>query len=175
MTSRDFIHHLCRLYRAICSAICVRKCCFYFFRLSFILWKSDACSIERKNWKTKRIWKKYFFWSGLVRVKRKVAVGIFSFHYKSNRLVTALLQQLSVAFDCSPRSVAFLEPFKNILRSCKRYFWCCFSCVLLIRIFFLLFDMKLYFKTKVKLRNRERKLTKTKKNKSFNIFLSDFH
>lgn len=42
----------------------------------------------------------YFFWSGLARVMRKVAVGFFPFHYEI--VVTALVQQLSVAFSLSP-------------------------------------------------------------------------
>lgn len=50
----------------------------------------------------------YFFWSGLARVMRKVAVGIFfhSFHYN---IVTALVQQLSVAFSRSWWTVAHFQ------------------------------------------------------------------
>lgn len=40
----------------------------------------------------------------------------FSFHYNSNRLVTALVQQLSVAFSCSPRTVAFLALVQKCIK-----------------------------------------------------------
>lgn len=103
----DFVHWLrCVLYASnsfFLSFFCSQIDSLESKILSHLKARAEKNLKERKN----VFLLHYFLWSGFASLKRKVAVGIFSFHYKSNRLVTALVQQLSVAFSCSSRTVAF--------------------------------------------------------------------
>lgn len=84
---------------------------------STLSWKERRRS--RKEFE-KCIFFHYFFWSGLARVMRKVAVGIFFsfFVFITKVVVTALVQQLSVAFSGSSRTVAFfLCDFQAVLNT----------------------------------------------------------